>query len=126
MPDETNNDATTVPPVPEAIPAPPASAPSETVFNLQERVIKLELQVERIVQQVNRLTSHIESEVGLARSDINRVEVRLFGKDEDDVYGGRIGQLHRSQSNTERRFAYAMGALFAANIMFQIVQWWLR
>jgi hypothetical protein len=56
--------------------------------------VNLEHRIENLEAQMGRLMSHIESEVGLARTDIARIFLRLFGK-EEDVYGGMLGSINK-------------------------------
>ncbi len=57
------------------------------IDNLQGRA-------ERLEGQLNRINSHLESEMGLARRDLLRIEERLFGKG-DTEFTGAIGEIRR-------------------------------
>ena len=74
--------------------------------------------------QVERFSSHLESEMGLARRDIERIETKLFGKDDDNIYGGRLGQLaeaqHKFEQKFEKKLAYASGIVAAFLIAFEV------
>lgn len=84
--------------------------------DIQRRVANLEIasklqdqRLENVELQIARITSHIESEVGLARNDLARIERRLFG-DEDKEYGGRLGELAARQNTMEVWFKSIIGA----------------
>jgi hypothetical protein len=88
-------------------------------LSLEERVNELEEDVKDHDFQLGRLTSHIESEVGLSRKDIARIEKKLFGE-EDDFYGGRIGQLAKAQHQISLKIAYASGGIALLIFLLQL------
>lgn len=55
-------------------------------------MVELEERVSNNESQINRLTSHIESEIGLARKSTERIEARLFG-DGSKEFQGAIGEI---------------------------------
>lgn len=85
------------------------------VEKLEDSVDALEGRVEGVELQIGRITSHIESEIGLARKDVGRIEKRLFGEG-DDEYGGRFGQMTRRIYKIEMAVLSLGGA--AAIILF--------
>lgn len=76
-------------------------APRARLYKVERRVDKVEDRLDDAEAQIGRLSSHIESEIGLAREGISRIEKRLFGADESDEYGGRIGGLSRRMHGIE-------------------------
>lgn len=105
------------------------------VEKLEEHVGKLETEVEdqdkrmdaitgRVGDtetQVGRIGSHLESESALARKDIGRIEHRLFG-DEDDEYGGRLGQMAKKFHRMEVWFLAVIAAGVILSFLFETYQ----
>lgn len=105
---------------------------SQKLEDLEARVAKLEERQEknndkiddilarliRMEDQVGRLTSHIESEVGTTNRLVNDLDKKLFGEPKDE-YGGRIGNLSKSQHKFELRLAYGLGG---AGVMWFIIE----
>lgn len=81
------------------------------VEELEAEVEELKNRLKDLETQMGRIVSHVESETKLMRGDVRRVEIRLFGEKEDDVYGGRIGQLTKNQYRLERLAAYGLGSV---------------
>lgn len=75
------------------------------VDDLEERVSNAET-------QIGRVTAHIESEVGLARKDVLRIEDKLFG-DGSKEFGGAIGELRNRFWKNALRQAYVTGGAVA-------------
>lgn len=85
------------------------------VEELDTRVGEVEIKANDAESQLGRLTSHLASEVGLSRKDSARIERRLFG-DEDDEYGGRLGQQAKRLNSMEIWFKAMIAA--SAIILF--------
>lgn len=89
---------------------------------LDTKVATLDSRITVVEAQVARLTSHVESEVGLARSDLARIEERLVGK-EDTRYSGRLGEINKDLDSFKLKFAYGagfVGALLFALEMYRV------
>lgn len=87
------------------------------VDDLTEKVVILESKVADHHLQIGRVASHIESEVGLARNQLSRIDLKLFGKD-DDVDGGKIGHINKRIYQMEKWF-FAM--ICAAGIIVFLI-----
>lgn len=64
------------------------------VDKVEGEVQELDKRVTSVEDQVGRITSHIESEVGLARNDLAKIDKKLFGEP-DEEYGGKLGHISR-------------------------------
>ena len=98
------------------------------VEKVEEKVEKLEVRVDNVeakIDQGGRIQSDIQSEVGLTRRDIGRVEEKLFGKG-DDEYGGRIGQITKRLSKLEMAILSIGGAAAIVMFLFMAYQFFVR
>lgn len=87
------------------------------IKQLKDDTKSLDNRVSVTESQIGRISSHIESEIGLARKDITKIDEKLFGKGEDE-YGGRFGQFSKRLYKLEMTILSLGGA--AAIIIFAI------
>lgn len=94
----------------------------EKYETLDTKVTTLDTRLTVLEMQVGRLTSHIESEVGLARNDLARIEKKLFGED-DKKYSGRIGEISKDIDNFKFKLAYGAGFVGALLFVLEIYRY---
>lgn len=76
------------------------------------QLVELEERVSETESEIKRLTTHIESEISLARRSTERIELKLFG-DGTKEFGGAIGELRQRFWKNALRQAYVTGGAVA-------------
>lgn len=93
----------------------------EKVEKVKDDVVKLDRRVGDLETQLSRLISHVESEVGLARNDLARIEKKLFGE-EDVEFGGKVGFLTRDINSMKIWFKAVISAAGIIVFLFGVYE----